>query len=155
MKCDVHRTFRAKWIFADFRHQPKLMEELQKAHNQQFEFRSGKIINCRFPNLVLGVENSDLHSGTEVVLLEKKNDDITQQWIWREASRTFHLVIDPNLVLAVSMPNILNGFPKIPAEMQGCAVVLQLLCAALCCSCWLLSAFSSASASIFLGCCLV
>uniref|UniRef100_A0A8D2IPH2 Doublecortin domain containing 1 n=1 Tax=Varanus komodoensis TaxID=61221 RepID=A0A8D2IPH2_VARKO len=84
------------------------------AHNQQFEFRSGKIINCRFPNLVLGVENSDLHSGTEVVLLEKKNDDITQQWIWREASRTFHLVIDPNLVLAVSMPNILNGFPKIP-----------------------------------------
>ncbi|XP_053139020.1 doublecortin domain-containing protein 1 isoform X3 [Hemicordylus capensis] len=112
-------------LYQKYRHQPKLAEVLQKAHYQQFEFRNGKIINCSFPNLVLGVENSDLHSGTEVVLLEKKCDDINQHWIWRKDRRTFHLVIDPNLVLAVSMPNILNGYPKGPLEMQGCAVVLQ------------------------------
>ncbi|XP_062974492.1 doublecortin domain-containing protein 1 [Elgaria multicarinata webbii] len=112
-------------LYKKYRHQPKLTGELQKAHHQQFEFRNGKIINCSFPNLVLGVENSDLHSGTEVFLLEKKCDDINQHWIWREDSRTFHLVIDPNLVLAVSMPNVLNGFPKVPLEMQGCPVILQ------------------------------
>ncbi|KAH0620847.1 hypothetical protein JD844_021681 [Phrynosoma platyrhinos] len=106
-------------------HQPKLTEELEKAHHQLFEFRNGKIINCCFPNLLLGVENSDLRSGAEVVLLEKKCDHINQHWIWREDSRTFHLVNDPTLVLAVSMPNILNGYPKIPLEMQGCPVILQ------------------------------
>ncbi|XP_015281857.1 PREDICTED: doublecortin domain-containing protein 5 [Gekko japonicus] len=108
-----------------YRHQHKLTKELQKAHHQQFEFRNGKIISCSFPNLVLSVKNSDLHSGTDVVLLEKKCEDITQYWIWREDSRTFHLMTDPNLVLAVSMPNILNGCPKFPLKMQGCAVIIQ------------------------------
>ncbi|XP_060118368.1 doublecortin domain-containing protein 1 [Heteronotia binoei] len=103
-----------------YRHQHKLTKELQK-----FEFKSGKIISCSFPNLVLGMKNSDLHSGTEVVLLEKKCEDINQYWIWREDSRTFHLMTDPNLVLAVSMPNILNGYPKFPLKMEGCAVITQ------------------------------
>ncbi|XP_066492130.1 doublecortin domain-containing protein 1 [Tiliqua scincoides] len=112
-------------LYQKYRHQPRLTEELQKAHHQQFEFRNGKIINCSFPNLVLGVKNSDLHSGTEVILMEKKCGDINQHWIWKEDSRTFHLVADSNLVLAVSMPNILNGYPRTPLEMQGCAVILQ------------------------------
>ncbi|XP_028585658.2 doublecortin domain-containing protein 1 isoform X1 [Podarcis muralis] len=112
-------------LYKKYRHQPKLTEDLQKTHHQQFEFRNGKIINCSFRNLALGVENSDLRSGAEVVLLEKKCDSINQHWIWREDSRTFHLVLDPQLVLAVSMPSILNGYPKSPLEMQGCPVVLQ------------------------------
>ncbi|KAM6465429.1 doublecortin domain-containing protein 1 isoform 1-T1 [Liasis olivaceus] len=112
-------------LYKKYRHKPKLAEELQEAHHQQFEFRNGKIINCSFPNLVLGVENADLHSGTEVVLLEKKSDDIKQHWIWREENRSFHLVIDPDLVLAVSMPSVLNGSPKFPLEIQGCPVILQ------------------------------
>lgn len=74
-------------LFVYFRHQPKLTEDLQKTHHQQFEFRNGKIINCSFRNLALGVENSDLRSGAEVVLLEKKCDSINQHWIWREDSR--------------------------------------------------------------------
>lgn len=32
---------------------------------------------------------------------------------------------DPNLVLAVSMPSILNGYPKFPLKIQGCSVVVQ------------------------------
>ncbi|XP_072841944.2 doublecortin domain-containing protein 1 isoform X1 [Pogona vitticeps] len=106
-------------------HQPKLTGELQKNYHQQFELRNGKIINSQFPNLLLGVENSDMHFGTEVVLMEKKCDAINQHWIWRENSRTFHLASDPDLVLAVSMPNILSSYPKRPLEMQGCSVVLQ------------------------------
>lgn len=39
--------------------------------------------------------------------------------------RTFHLVADTNLVLAVSMPNVMNGYPRMQLEMQGCAVILQ------------------------------
>lgn len=82
----------AKCIFVDFRHQPKLTEDIQKAHHQQFEFRNGKIINCNFPNLVLGVKNSELHPGTEVILLEKKCGDINQHWIWKESSRCSFLL---------------------------------------------------------------
>uniref|UniRef100_A0A8C3T3Y3 Doublecortin domain containing 1 n=1 Tax=Chelydra serpentina TaxID=8475 RepID=A0A8C3T3Y3_CHESE len=79
--------------------------ELQKAHHQQFEFRDKQIINCAFPGLVLGVQDANLHSGTEVLLVEKKPDDTNQHWIWRDHDRTFHLMSDPNLVLAVSMPS--------------------------------------------------
>nr|XP_056707910.1 doublecortin domain-containing protein 1 [Euleptes europaea] len=119
------KFFETAELYQKYRHQPKPTKELQKAHHQQFEFRNGKIISCSSPNLVLGVENSDLHSGTEVVLLENKCEDINQYWIWREDNRTFHLMTDPNLVLAVSMPNILNGYPKYPLKMQGCAVIVQ------------------------------
>ncbi|KAJ7344525.1 hypothetical protein JRQ81_000475, partial [Phrynocephalus forsythii] len=107
------------------RHQPKLTEELQKKHCQQFELRNGKIISCHFPNLLLGVENSAIHPGTEVVLLEKKYDATNQCWIWRKNSRTFHLASNPDLVLAVSMANVLSSYPKCPLEMQGCPVVIQ------------------------------
>ncbi|XP_039211913.1 doublecortin domain-containing protein 1 isoform X3 [Crotalus tigris] len=112
-------------LYKKYRHQPKLAEEIQKDHHQHFEFKNGKIINCSFPNLVLGVENTDLHSGTEVVLLEKKCDDVMQHWVWKEESRSFHLAIDPDLVLAVSMPTVLNGCPKFPLEIQECPIILQ------------------------------
>ncbi|XP_026520434.1 doublecortin domain-containing protein 1 [Notechis scutatus] len=112
-------------LFKKYRHQPKLAKEFQKAHHQLFEFKNGKIINCSCPNLVLGVENTDLHSGTEVVLLEKKYDDVKQHWVWKEESRSFHLAIDPDLVLTVSMPTVLNGCPKFPLEIQGYPIILQ------------------------------
>ncbi|KAG8125853.1 hypothetical protein E2320_021015 [Naja naja] len=112
-------------LYKKYRYQPKLAEEFQKAHHQLFEFKNGKIINCSCPNLVLGVENTDLHSGTEVVLLEKKYDDVKQHWVWKEESRSFHLAIDPDLVLTVSMPTVLNGCLKFPLEIQGCPIILQ------------------------------
>ncbi|XP_077178070.1 doublecortin domain-containing protein 1 isoform X2 [Paroedura picta] len=112
-------------LYKKYSHQQKLSEELQESHHQHFAFKNGKIISHRFPNLVLGVKNSDLHSGSEVVFLEKKCEDSNQYWIWRDNSRTFHLKTDPSLVLAVSMPNILSGYPKFPLKMQGCDVIVQ------------------------------
>ncbi|XP_048340541.1 doublecortin domain-containing protein 1 [Sphaerodactylus townsendi] len=118
----IHETAE---LYQTYRDQPKLTKEFQKTLYQQFKFRNGKIISCSSPNLVLGVENSDLHSGTEVVLLEQKREDINQYWIWRDDNRTFHLMTDPNLVLAVSMPSILKGDPKYQLKIQGCAVIVQ------------------------------
>uniref|UniRef100_A0A8C8SUR1 Doublecortin domain containing 1 n=1 Tax=Pelusios castaneus TaxID=367368 RepID=A0A8C8SUR1_9SAUR len=92
--------------------QPKLSAKLQKAQHQHFEFREKQIINCAFPGLVLGVQDADLHAGTEVVLVEKKPDDTNQRWIWKDCDRTFHLMSDLNLVLAVSMPRMQPGSPK-------------------------------------------
>ncbi|XP_038620481.1 doublecortin domain-containing protein 1 [Tachyglossus aculeatus] len=106
------------------RHQLK-HAKLQKVCQQQFEFRDGQIINCTATNLVLGVQSSDLHSGTQVVLVEKKSDDTRQQWIHKEDSRTFHLMCKPDLVLAVSMPSICSGIPRSETEIQGSPVVLQ------------------------------
>ncbi|XP_028916748.1 doublecortin domain-containing protein 1 [Ornithorhynchus anatinus] len=107
-----------------YRHQLK-HAKLQKVCQQQFEFRDGQIINCTATNLVLGVQSSDLHSGTEVVLVEKNSDDTRQQWIHKEDSRTFHLMCKPDLVLAVSMSSIHSGIPKSGTEIQGSPVVLQ------------------------------
>ncbi|CAM4567885.1 unnamed protein product [Lepidochelys olivacea] len=112
-------------LFQKYRPQPKLNAELQKAHHKQFEFRDKQIINCAFPGLVLGVQDANLHAGTEVVLVEKKSDDTNQHWIWRDCDRTFHLMSDPNLVLAVSMPSTQTRYSKCALDMKRCAVVLQ------------------------------
>ncbi|EMP28101.1 Doublecortin domain-containing protein 5 [Chelonia mydas] len=112
-------------LFQKYRPQPKLNAELQKAHHKQFEFRDKQIINCAFPGLVLGVQDANLHAGTEVVLVEKKSDDTNQHWIWRDHDRTFHLMSDPNLVLAVSMPSTQTRYSKCALDMKRCAVVLQ------------------------------
>ncbi|CAM5121103.1 unnamed protein product [Eretmochelys imbricata] len=112
-------------LFQKYRPQPKLNAELQKAHHKQFEFRDKQIINCAFPGLVLGVQDANLHAGTEVVLVEKKSDDTNQHWIWRDRDRTFHLMSDPNLVLAVSMPSTQTRYSKCALDMKRCAVVLQ------------------------------
>lgn len=88
----------------------------QKLCHQQFEYRDAQIISHAVPQLALGVPGPDLHSGTEVVLVEKKADDGRQRWMHKKGSRTFHLVSDPELVLAVSMTKAGNevcGYPVI------------------------------------------
>ncbi|XP_047372660.1 doublecortin domain-containing protein 1 isoform X1 [Sciurus carolinensis] len=96
-------------------HSPKY-GKLQKISRQQFEYRDGQIISYAAPQLVLGLQSSNLHSGMEVILVEKKSDDNHQRWIHKEDSRTFHLASNPDLVLAVSMTKTRNeacGYPVI------------------------------------------
>lgn len=98
-------------------HFPK-HSKLQKLHHQEFEYRNGRIISLAAPQLVLGVQGSKPRSGTEVVLVEKKSDDGNQRWTHKEESRTFHLVSNPDLVLAVSMTKAQN-------EAHGYPVIIQ------------------------------
>ncbi|KAL1786181.1 hypothetical protein HispidOSU_015230 [Sigmodon hispidus] len=96
-------------------HFPK-HSKLQKLRHQEFGYRDGQIISLAAPQLVLGIQGSKPRSGTEVVLVEKKSDDNHQIWTLKEESRTFHLVSNPNLVLAVSMTKAQNeayGYPVI------------------------------------------
>nr|XP_025735252.1 uncharacterized protein LOC112829786 [Callorhinus ursinus] len=98
-----------------YSHSPT-QSKLQKLCHQQFEYRDGQIISRAAPQLVLGVRGPDLRSGMEVVLVEKKVDDSHQRWMHKEGSRTFHLVSNPDLVLAVSMTKTRNevcGYPVI------------------------------------------
>lgn len=67
-------------------HSPK-QSKLQKLCHQQFEYRDGQIISLAAPQLVLGVRGPDLHSGMEVVLVEKKANDGHQRWMHKEGSR--------------------------------------------------------------------
>ncbi|XP_035885067.1 doublecortin domain-containing protein 1 isoform X2 [Phyllostomus discolor] len=92
--------------------------KLHKICNQQFEYRDGQIISYASPQLVLGVQGPNLHSGMEVVLVEKKANDSLQRWIHKEDSRTFHLVRNPDFVLAASMTKTRN-------EVRGYPVVVQ------------------------------
>ncbi|XP_043337472.1 doublecortin domain-containing protein 1 [Cervus canadensis] len=92
--------------------------KLQKLCHQQFEYRDGQIISYAAPRLVLGVRGPNLRSGVEVVLVEKKADDSHQRWMHKEDSRTFHLVSNPDLVLAVSMT-------KARDEVCGYLVIAQ------------------------------
>uniref|UniRef100_A0A671EK97 Doublecortin domain containing 1 n=1 Tax=Rhinolophus ferrumequinum TaxID=59479 RepID=A0A671EK97_RHIFE len=100
-----------------YSHSPK-QSKLQKLCHQQFEYRDGRIISHAAPQLVLGVPGPDLRSGTEVVLVEKKANDSHQRWTHKESSRTFHLVSNPDLVLAVSMTKARN-------EARGYPVIVQ------------------------------
>ncbi|XP_050003055.1 doublecortin domain-containing protein 1 isoform X2 [Alexandromys fortis] len=98
-------------------HFPK-HSKLQKLHHQEFEYRNRRIISFAAPQLVLGVQGCKPRSGTKVVLVEKKSDDGNQRWTHKEESRTFHLVSNPDLVLAVSMTKAQN-------EAQGYPVIIQ------------------------------
>ncbi|XP_044114945.1 doublecortin domain-containing protein 1 isoform X2 [Neovison vison] len=98
-------------------HSPK-QSKLQKLCRQQFEYRDGQIISCAAPQLVLGVRGPDLRSGTEVILVEKKADDSHQRWMHKKGSRTFHLVSNPDLVLAVSMTKTRNDICGYPVIIQ-------------------------------------
>ncbi|KAM5248426.1 LOW QUALITY PROTEIN: doublecortin domain-containing protein 1 [Ctenodactylus gundi] len=100
-----------------YSHSPK-RSKLQKVCRQQFEYRDGQIICCAAPQLVLGVRGLSLRSGSEVVLVEKKSDDSHQHWAHKEDSRTFHLVSNPDLVLAVCMT-------KARLEACGYPVIVQ------------------------------
>ncbi|CAH6788148.1 Dcdc5 [Phodopus roborovskii] len=92
--------------------------KLQKPCHQEFEYRDGQIISLAAPQLVLGVQDSKPWSGTKVVLVGKKSDDGHQRWTHKEESRTFHLVSNPDLVLAVSMTKAQN-------EARGYPVIIQ------------------------------
>ncbi|XP_036896344.1 doublecortin domain-containing protein 1 [Sturnira hondurensis] len=92
--------------------------KLHKLCNQQFEYRDGQIISYASPQLVLGVQGPDLRSGMEVVLVEKKANDSLQRWIHKEDSRTFHLVRNPDLVLAASMTKTRNDVCGYPVVVQ-------------------------------------
>uniref|UniRef100_A0A4W2CXM3 Doublecortin domain containing 1 n=1 Tax=Bos indicus x Bos taurus TaxID=30522 RepID=A0A4W2CXM3_BOBOX len=101
-------------------HSPK-QSKLQKLCHQQFEYRDGQIISYAAPHLVLGVQGPNLRSGVEVVLVEKKADDSHQCWMHKEDSRTFHLVSNPDLVLAVSMTKARDkvcGYPVIAQKYK-------------------------------------
>ncbi|XP_057637206.1 doublecortin domain-containing protein 1 [Chionomys nivalis] len=98
-------------------HFPK-HSKLQKLHHQEFEYRNGRIISLAAPQLALGVQGCKSRSGTKVVLVEKKSDDGNQRWTHNEESRTFHLVSNPDLVLAVSMAKAQN-------EAHGYPVIIQ------------------------------
>ncbi|KAJ8796015.1 hypothetical protein J1605_002777 [Eschrichtius robustus] len=100
-----------------YSHSPK-QSKLQKVCHQQFEYRDGQIISYASPQLVLGVQGPNLRSGMEVVLVEKRADDGHQHWRHKEDSRTFHLVSNPDLVLAVSMT-------KAEDEVCGYPVIAQ------------------------------
>uniref|UniRef100_A0ABI7Y7Q3 Doublecortin domain-containing protein n=1 Tax=Felis catus TaxID=9685 RepID=A0ABI7Y7Q3_FELCA len=101
-----------------YSYSPK-QSKLQKLCHQQFEYRDEQIICHAAPQLVLGVRGPDLHSDTEVVLVEKKVGDSHQRWMHKEGSRTFHLVSNPDLVLAVSMTKARNEVCGYPVIVQG------------------------------------
>ncbi|XP_023365810.1 uncharacterized protein LOC100953497 [Otolemur garnettii] len=97
--------------------------KLQKLCRQQFEYKDGQIISCAFPQLVLGIQGPSLRTGMEVVLVEKKSDGSHQLWVHKKDSRTFHLVSNPDLVLAVSMTKARNedcGYPVIIQKYNPC-----------------------------------
>ncbi|XP_076785498.1 doublecortin domain-containing protein 1 isoform X4 [Arvicanthis niloticus] len=96
-------------------HFPKHSRSWKLCH-QEFEYRDEQIISLAAPQLVLGVQVSKPRSGTEVILVEKKSDESRQHWTHKADSRTFHLVSNPDLVLAVSMTKAKNealGYPVI------------------------------------------
>ncbi|KAK2507469.1 hypothetical protein MC885_015497, partial [Smutsia gigantea] len=86
--------------------------KLQKLCRQQFRYRDGQIISHATPQLVLGVQGPNLHSGMEVVLVEKKANDSHQRWMRKEDSS------NPDLVLAVSMTKARNEVCSYPVIVQ-------------------------------------
>uniref|UniRef100_UPI00398F7E0A doublecortin domain-containing protein 1-like isoform X2 n=1 Tax=Pristiophorus japonicus TaxID=55135 RepID=UPI00398F7E0A len=111
-------------LYNKYRLRPKPLKP-QQIHQQQFQFQDGHIINCSCPWLVVGVPEMNARPGTVVTLVEKKADDIFQRWTLREDNRTFHLAGNPDLVLAVSMPQIKSGDGESVTEIQGCPIILQ------------------------------
>ncbi|XP_051885334.1 doublecortin domain-containing protein 1-like isoform X2 [Pristis pectinata] len=118
------RSFTNIDLYNKYRPRTKSLKP-QKVQQQQFQFQDGYIINCSCPWLVVGVPEINAHPGLEVTLVEKKADDIFQRWNLKDGSRTFHLVGNPDLVLAVSMPQISSGDGQSVLEFQGCPVILQ------------------------------
>uniref|UniRef100_A0A8C5WGR1 Doublecortin domain containing 1 n=1 Tax=Leptobrachium leishanense TaxID=445787 RepID=A0A8C5WGR1_9ANUR len=99
--------------------------KVQQIHRQQFEFLEGQIINSVFPWLVLGVGDNEVHAGVDVLLIERRPDDMLQHWEYSEQSRTFHLASCTELVLAVSMPKTYPGIKATEIKFPGCNLVLQ------------------------------
>ncbi|XP_056657956.1 doublecortin domain-containing protein 1 isoform X8 [Monodelphis domestica] len=95
---------------------------LNKGCHQQFEFRDGHIFNSPIPRLVLGVQRFNLRSGSDVILVRKNSYDKRQRWLHKEESRTFHLMSNPKLVLAVAMPTDTN---EEATEITSYPVIVQ------------------------------
>ncbi|KAG7473691.1 hypothetical protein MATL_G00098520 [Megalops atlanticus] len=101
-------------------------EGTSRADRQQFEFREGQIVNCRCPWLVLGVRATEgAQAGMALQLLRQNPDDTNQRWVLREKEWTLHLLANPGLVLAVSMPKITLGQTSRLVPVPGCPVILQ------------------------------
>ncbi|XP_066556615.1 doublecortin domain-containing protein 1 isoform X2 [Amia ocellicauda] len=96
-----------------------------QSSRQQFDFREGQIVNVSFPELALGVPGEGPQAGTHIQLVQKNPNDTRQRWILREEDRTFHLLSDPGLVLAVSLPKIKPGDTDTRVHLNRCSVVLQ------------------------------
>ncbi|XP_007886061.2 doublecortin domain-containing protein 1 [Callorhinchus milii] len=111
-------------LYNKYRPQPKAIKH-QQIHRQQFEFRDGYMVNCSCPWLVVGVPDLEMQPNTEVVLVERKADEVHHRWILREEDRTFHLMGSPELVLAVSMPQVRAGDTESPMGGQRCSIILQ------------------------------
>ncbi|CAH2326125.1 doublecortin domain-containing 5 [Pelobates cultripes] len=99
--------------------------KVPQIHRQQFEFLDGQIINSAFPGLVLGVDDSEVHAGVHVQLIDRRLDDMNQHWKYLEESRTFHLSSCLELVLAVSMPKVYPGQKHTEKAFPGCNLILQ------------------------------
>ncbi|XP_036390543.1 doublecortin domain-containing protein 1-like [Megalops cyprinoides] len=101
-------------------------EGASQADRQQFEYREGQIVNCRCPWLVLGVRATEgAQAGMALQLLQQNPDDTNQRWVLKEKEWTFHLLANPGLVLAVSMPKIAPGQTGRLVPVPGCPVILQ------------------------------
>ncbi|KAM4722038.1 doublecortin domain-containing protein 1 [Rhinophrynus dorsalis] len=97
----------------------------QQVHRQQFEFVDGQIVCCAFPGLAVGVAGAEVHAGVEVLLVERKPDDINQRWKYIDESRTFHLASNSELVLATAMPKVYPGVKEADVKYPECPVILQ------------------------------
>ncbi|XP_039605481.1 doublecortin domain-containing protein 1-like [Polypterus senegalus] len=117
-------SFTNKDLYHKYKPLPLSVRSLP-VHRQQFEFKDGYISNCKVPNLVVGVLGGVVQLGSEIHLVEKKPDDINQRWIPIEEDRTFHLMSNPGLVLAVAMPKIKPGDNATVVQVSGCPLVLQ------------------------------
>ncbi|XP_059832116.1 doublecortin domain-containing protein 1-like isoform X3 [Hypanus sabinus] len=120
------RSYTSMNQYNKYRPQIKSLKPPQKVHQQQFQFQDGYIVNCSCPWLVVGVPETSAHPGMEVILVERKADDVFQQWKLKEENRTLHLMGNPDLVLTVSMPQINTGNSRSVMEFQGRPVILQI-----------------------------
>ncbi|XP_015193950.2 doublecortin domain-containing protein 1-like isoform X2 [Lepisosteus oculatus] len=104
--------------------QPKHARTL-RTQRQQFSFCGGQFVCCGSPGLALGVQGEGAQPGIPIRLVQQNPNDTNQRWILREEDRTFHLMGNPALVLAVSMPKIKPGDTESRVQIPGCSVVLQ------------------------------
>ncbi|XP_053305475.1 doublecortin domain-containing protein 1-like [Spea bombifrons] len=99
--------------------------KLHGSHRQQFELVDGQIICSAVPGLALGVSGEEVHAGVEVILVDRRPDDINQQWKYVEDNRTFHLESNPDLVLAISTPKVYPGLKQTDTKYPRCSTILQ------------------------------
>ncbi|KAK1335852.1 hypothetical protein QTO34_003650 [Cnephaeus nilssonii] len=112
-----------------YSHSPK-RSKLQKLCHQQFEYRDGQIISHAAPQLVLGCEVQTFVQAWRWFWWRKKPMTVINAGCTRKAAgeriifrgqyinKTFHLVRNPELVLAVSMTKTGNEVCSYPVILQ-------------------------------------